>query len=38
VTVTVVEGTDHFFWRRERDAAEIVGGFAEQALLAGAGA
>jgi hypothetical protein len=35
--VTVVEGTDHFFWRRERDAAEIVGGFAERALLAGTG-
>ena len=28
----VVEGTDHFFWQRERDAAEIVGAFAERAL------
>ena len=28
----VVEGTDHFFWRREGDAAEIVGDFAERAL------
>lgn len=32
-TVTIVPGTDHYFWRRERDAAGIVGGFAEGALL-----
>lgn len=30
--VTVVEGTDHFFWRREKDAAAIVGTFAERML------
>ena len=28
----VVAGTDHFFWRREREAAEIVGAFADDAL------
>jgi alpha/beta superfamily hydrolase len=28
----IVAGTDHFFWRRERDAAAIVGGFADAAL------
>jgi alpha/beta superfamily hydrolase len=30
--VAVVAGTDHFFWRREPEAAAIVGGFAERAL------
>jgi hypothetical protein len=29
----VVEGTDHYFWRREREAAAEVGGFAERALF-----
>jgi alpha/beta superfamily hydrolase len=33
-TVVVVKGTDHFFGRREREAAEIVGTFAERELLA----
>lgn len=33
-TVEVVPGTDHYFWRRERDAAAIVGAFAERALIA----
>jgi alpha/beta superfamily hydrolase len=28
----VLEGTDHYFWRREKEAAEIVGGFADRAL------
>jgi len=28
----VVPGTDHHLWRHERDAATIVGGFAEDAL------
>ena len=30
----VVAGTDHFLWRHERPAAEIVGGFADDALQA----
>jgi alpha/beta superfamily hydrolase len=30
--VEVVEGTDHFLARRERDAAELVGGFALERL------
>src|SRR5215470_11062940 len=28
----VLEGTDHYFWRREKEAAAIVGDFAEGAL------
>lgn len=32
--VEIVEGTNHFFWRRERVAAELVGRFAESALFA----
>ena len=32
-TVEIMKGTDHFFWKREREAAEIVGGFAERALF-----
>jgi uncharacterized protein len=32
-TMAVVKGTDHFFWRREREVAGIVGAFAEQALV-----
>lgn len=35
VTVTVLPGTDHYFWRRERDAAEAIGAFAERALARG---
>lgn len=31
--VEIVDGTNHFFWRRERDAAELVGAFAESALF-----
>jgi uncharacterized protein len=30
--VVVVPRTDHYFWRREREAAEIVGGFADGAV------
>ena len=33
VTVEVIEGTDHYFWRQERRAAAIVGDFAERALF-----
>jgi uncharacterized protein len=28
----VLEGTDHFLWRRERDAAELIGGFVDDVL------
>ena len=35
-TVEVVPGTDHFFWKREREAARLVGRFAEDAA-AGSG-
>ena len=28
----IVPGTDHYFWRREREAAAIVGAFAERLL------
>jgi alpha/beta superfamily hydrolase len=31
-TVRIVGGTDHYFWRREREAAAIVGGFVEGVL------
>lgn len=31
-TVRIVAGTDHYFWRREREAAAIVGGFVEGVL------
>jgi uncharacterized protein len=30
--VEIVPGTDHYFWRREREAADIVGAFAQRAL------
>ena len=30
--VLVIEGTDHHFWRREREMARQVGRWAEQAL------
>ncbi len=33
VTVQTVSDADHFFWRRERETAKIVGDFAEEALL-----
>ena len=31
-TVEIVEGTDHYLWRRERDAAAVVGSFVDRAL------
>lgn len=30
--VVIMDGTDHYLWRREREAAAIVGGFAQRAL------
>jgi uncharacterized protein len=30
--VVIVDGVDHYLWRRERDAAAIVGDFAERVL------
>jgi uncharacterized protein len=30
--VRVIDGTDHYFWRRERDAAEEIGMFADRHL------
>jgi alpha/beta superfamily hydrolase len=30
--VEIVPGTDHFFWKREREAARIVADFAEESL------
>jgi alpha/beta superfamily hydrolase len=32
-TLSVVKGTDHFFWRRERDVASLVGEFAQRVML-----
>jgi hypothetical protein len=32
-TTEVVAGTDHYFWRRERDAATVIGEFADGALF-----
>jgi alpha/beta superfamily hydrolase len=32
--VVIIEGTDHYLWRRERDAAAIVGDFADRVLFA----
>ena len=28
----ILEGTDHYLWRREKEAAAIVGGFADRAI------
>jgi hypothetical protein len=30
----IVAGTDHYLWRREREAATVVGAFAEEAIAA----
>jgi alpha/beta superfamily hydrolase len=30
--VEIVPGTDHFFWKHEREVARMVGGFAEEAM------
>jgi hypothetical protein len=32
VEVVVIEGTDHYFWRREKDAAAAIGAFADRSL------
>jgi alpha/beta superfamily hydrolase len=32
--VSILEGTDHYLWRREREAAGIIGGFADRVLAA----
>ena len=32
--VVIMEGTDHYLWRREREAAAIVGDFADRVLFA----
>ena len=31
--VVIVEGTDHFLWRHEKDAAAVVGDFADRVLF-----
>jgi alpha/beta superfamily hydrolase len=33
--VAIVPGADHFFWKHEREAAELVAGFAERTLREG---
>ena len=33
----VIAGTDHYLWRREREAAAVVGAFAEKVVAAAAG-
>jgi hypothetical protein len=30
--VVILDGTDHYLWRREREAAEIVGSFSDRAI------
>jgi len=30
--VVILDGTDHYFWRREKEAAGVIGGFAERRL------
>lgn len=30
--VAIVRGTDHFLWRREREAAELIGAFSDETL------
>ena len=30
--VQIIEGTDHYMWRREREAAQLVGAFAQRVL------
>jgi uncharacterized protein len=34
-SIAIVEGTDHYLWRREREAADIIGSFADGALALG---
>jgi alpha/beta superfamily hydrolase len=31
--VEVLAGTDHFFWKREREAAKLIGDFVERAIV-----
>jgi hypothetical protein len=31
----IVEGTDHYFWRREKEAAGVIGAFADRRLPSG---
>jgi len=31
--LAILSGTDHFFWKREREAAQVVGAFATRALF-----
>jgi hypothetical protein len=31
-TITIIEGTDHYFWRREKEAASAVGDLADRAF------
>ena len=33
--VVILEGTNHYLWRREREAATLIGGFVEAAIEAG---
>jgi hypothetical protein len=35
--VEILEGTDHYLWRREREAAALIGGFVDDAVPAGTG-
>ncbi len=30
--VEVIPGTDHYLWRREREAAALIGAFVDEAL------
>ncbi len=32
--VVIIDGTDHYLWRREREAAAVVGDFADRVLFA----
>jgi alpha/beta superfamily hydrolase len=31
--VEVIPDTDHFFWKREREAAKLIGEFVERTML-----
>ena len=31
--VVILEGTDHYFWRREKEAAGVIGDFADRRLV-----
>jgi uncharacterized protein len=34
--VVILEGTDHYFWRREKEAAVVIGAFADRRLVGAA--